>query len=70
MVATAIIGLANSLGLAIIAEGVETEEQRDFLLERGCTVMQGFLFSPPLETTDFAPLLRAGVVRRKPPTEA
>jgi len=44
----AIISMANSLKLEIVAEGVETEEQLEFLREQGCKVVQGFLFSRPL----------------------
>ena len=44
----AIIALANSLKLDIIAEGVETEEQRFFLLENGCINIQGFYYSRPI----------------------
>jgi EAL domain-containing protein (putative c-di-GMP-specific phosphodiesterase class I) len=43
----AIIGMATALGLTIVAEGVETEEQLAYLRERGCDVAQGYLFSPP-----------------------
>jgi diguanylate cyclase (GGDEF)-like protein/PAS domain S-box-containing protein len=45
----AILGLARSLGLDVIAEGVETEAERAFLEDRGCAGLQGFLLSPPLE---------------------
>lgn len=44
----AIIALAGSLKLEIIAEGVETEEQKAFLVENGCTKIQGFYYSKPL----------------------
>jgi len=44
----AIVGLAHNLGLAVVAEGVETEAQRQFLLELGCEQAQGYLFSRPL----------------------
>lgn len=47
-IATAIVGLARSLGLDILAEGVETREQLDVLLGLGCERFQGFLFSRPL----------------------
>ena len=44
----AIVALATSLGIELIAEGVETRQQRDRLIELGCTYAQGFLFSPPV----------------------
>jgi len=44
----AIVALATSLGIELIAEGVETRHQRDRLLELGCIYAQGFLFSPPV----------------------
>ena len=47
-IVTAIIGLAGSLGLDTLAEGVETREQLDVLHELGCEKFQGYLFSPPL----------------------
>ena len=47
-IAKTVIALGQSLGLTIIAEGVETEEQRTFLAESGCTEFQGFLFSKPV----------------------
>jgi EAL domain-containing protein (putative c-di-GMP-specific phosphodiesterase class I) len=46
-IATATLSIARDLGLAVIAEGVETPAQRDFLLTRQCRVMQGYLLSPP-----------------------
>ena len=50
----AIIALARGLGLRVVAEGVATREQFDFLGARGCHCFQGFLVSPALSATDFA----------------
>ena len=51
-VTEAIIAMAGSLGLALIAEGVETPAQQNFLRERGCLEAQGYLFSKPLDVHD------------------
>lgn len=48
MITRTIINMARTLDKSVIAEGVETAEQRQFLLEHGCTLGQGFLFSEPL----------------------
>ncbi len=53
----AIVTLGNSLGLTIVAEGVETVEQWIALDELGCAVGQGFLWSPPIPAAAFAPLI-------------
>ena len=56
-VVSATIGLAESLGLAVVAEGVETAEQLEFLRAHGCREVQGFLFSPPMSTDALRELL-------------
>jgi diguanylate cyclase (GGDEF)-like protein/PAS domain S-box-containing protein len=57
-IATAIIAMGNSLKLNVIAEGVETQAQYDFLKENNCDQVQGFLFSRPLPPDDFLEMLR------------
>ncbi|MCC7488802.1 MAG: EAL domain-containing protein, partial [Gammaproteobacteria bacterium] len=58
IVIDAIISLARSLRLETVAEGVETNAQLDFLMERGCFVAQGFLFGMPMAAAQLEPLLR------------
>jgi sensor c-di-GMP phosphodiesterase-like protein len=48
-----IIALGNSMGLAVIAEGVETQAQRQFLLNEHCLLAQGYLYSRPLPENEF-----------------
>jgi len=62
--AKAIIALAQSLNLGVVAEGVETEAQRELLKALGCQEMQGFLFSAPRTASDLADLLT-----NKPPVD-
>ncbi len=52
-IAKTIIALGQSLGLGVIAEGVEIAEQRDFLRDAGCHAYQGYFFSRPLPVADF-----------------
>jgi EAL domain-containing protein (putative c-di-GMP-specific phosphodiesterase class I) len=54
----AIIAMANKLDLRVVAEGVETSEQRDFLLNLGCQEMQGFFFHRPLSENRFVEILK------------
>ena len=56
-IAQTIISLGSAMGLSVIAEGVETEEQRDFLAHLGCDSYQGFLFSAPLPAEQLEMLL-------------
>jgi EAL domain-containing protein (putative c-di-GMP-specific phosphodiesterase class I) len=57
-IARTIVALAHSLGMEVIAEGVETEAQYAFLFENGCYAYQGYLFSRPVTQDKFATLLR------------
>jgi diguanylate cyclase (GGDEF)-like protein/PAS domain S-box-containing protein len=57
-IASAIIQLGKSLGLRLVAEGVETESQRDFLDAQGCHRMQGFWYAHPLAPDDFETFAR------------
>jgi diguanylate cyclase (GGDEF)-like protein/PAS domain S-box-containing protein len=57
IIVQAIIGMSINLGIDVIAEGVETEEQHAFLEQNGCLVCQGFLFSKPVPLDEFEALL-------------
>ena len=59
-IASAIIAMAASLRLNVLAEGVETDEQLAFLRAQGCNEIQGFAFSHPLPAQEFERLLRDG----------
>ncbi len=54
----AILSLSKSMGLKVVAEGVETELQYEFLKKRGCEEAQGYLFSKPVPVEEFTELLR------------
>ena len=60
-IVSSIATLAANLGFEVIAEGVETQAQAGFLLTKGVTLMQGFLFSPAVPPDEFAQLVRTGV---------
>lgn len=61
-IAHTIITLGQSLGLNVIAEGVETKEQRDFLALHNCHAYQGFLFSRPLPLIEFENFMSGGML--------
>ena len=62
-ICAAIISMAHDLGLAVVAEGVETHSQLAFLRGRGCDQVQGFLLAKPIEATYFTELLRDALPR-------
>jgi EAL domain-containing protein (putative c-di-GMP-specific phosphodiesterase class I) len=57
-IASAVISLGRSLGLRVVAEGVETEAQRAFLKARGCHEIQGYLVGRPMPALDFETVIR------------
>jgi EAL domain-containing protein (putative c-di-GMP-specific phosphodiesterase class I) len=57
VIVNAIIAMANSMGMSVIAEGVETDAHRDFLVRHGCHAFQGYLFSRPLPLDEFQQFL-------------
>jgi EAL domain-containing protein (putative c-di-GMP-specific phosphodiesterase class I) len=59
-IARMVIALSESMGLSVIAEGVETAAQREFLLKLGCKAFQGYLFSRPLSLPDFEDFFQSG----------
>ena len=61
--AAAIITLGSELGLQLVAEGVATAEQSEFLLGRGCELQQDYLFSRPLPQDAFEQMLKTGTTR-------
>jgi EAL domain-containing protein (putative c-di-GMP-specific phosphodiesterase class I) len=64
--AATIIAMARNFGMTVLAEGVETEAQLDFLRREGCDAYQGFLFSPPLP----AQVFEARFLRSAQPAQA
>jgi len=69
-ITTAIIAMAQSLELDVIAEGVETREQRAFLQKVQCHKLQGYLFSPPVPHEKMEQLLREGSIAPSPQAAA
>jgi EAL domain-containing protein (putative c-di-GMP-specific phosphodiesterase class I) len=68
-IAQAIISMGKALGMTIVAEGVETVEQREFLRSHGCDEMQGYLFSRPVAPEQLADLLRPTPLLVSPPLQ-
>ncbi|WP_313671005.1 EAL domain-containing protein [Sandarakinorhabdus sp.] len=64
LIARTLIGLGRGLGLEVIAEGVETESQRRFLVVHGCTAVQGYLLARPMLADEALPWLRGQQQRR------
>jgi EAL domain-containing protein (putative c-di-GMP-specific phosphodiesterase class I) len=70
-IVTTVVRVGQSLQLTVVAEGVETDGQRDLLAELGCDVVQGFLYAPALSSTAFGRWLldhsaqRASVMLRR-----
>ena len=59
-IVTAVVRLAHAIDIPVIAEGVETQSQSDFLKSVGCRFMQGYLFAQPMDAQSFGNLLRSG----------
>ncbi|WP_298189498.1 EAL domain-containing protein [uncultured Pseudomonas sp.] len=64
-----IITLGHALNLEVIAEGVETQQQREFLLKNGCQLYQGYLFSKPIPASAFVDLIKHRNDQATPPQE-
>ncbi len=62
MIARTIISLGHDLGLVVIAEGVENEAQRDFLIENGCNAFQGFMYSESLPVKAFERFAKVALI--------
>ena len=64
MIASSIIVLGQSLDLEVLAEGVETQEQKEFLKDNFCNSYQGHVFSAPIEPTECLEMLqRQGLIK-------
>jgi len=68
-IARAIVAMAQTLGLTVVAEGVETQQQIETLSEMGCTTMQGYLLSRPLPVAAMSELLHRHFDPCRPPSE-
>ena len=63
-ITSAIVALGHRLQMSIVAEGVDTKEQLEFLVNEGCEEAQGYLFSQPLPAEELEPLLQQGELRQ------
>ena len=63
-ITSAIVALGHRLQMSIVAEGVDTKEQLEFLINEGCEEAQGYLFSQPLPAEELEPLLQQGELRQ------
>ena len=63
-IAATVVALGHSLGLKVVAEGVESEQQRQILISQGCDFAQGYLFSQPLSPDDFTAWWQSHLVTR------
>lgn len=64
-VVSSVIGLAEQLHMSVVAEGVETREQLEFLKNIRCTAVQGYYFSPPVPERQFRALLQAKEIKKQ-----
>ena len=62
LIVRAITSLARSLKIGLVAEGIETAEQRDFLRDQGCATGQGYFFSVPLAAKEFARMIKQNII--------
>ena len=65
-IVNAVVSLGKGLGMAIVAEGVETETEVNVMTALGCTELQGFYFSKPIEAADMSKLLTTFKPRLQP----
>jgi len=54
----AIISLAHSLGMKVVAEGIETQKQQEFLISSGCDILQGYYYSRPLPAEEASAFMK------------
>jgi EAL domain-containing protein (putative c-di-GMP-specific phosphodiesterase class I) len=62
LVVGAVVDVAHDLGLRVVAEGVETQDVADVVIDLGADALQGYLYSRPTSPTELGPLLRSGLV--------